>query len=68
MLLFLNSLRSINNCVAVAESIILASMNYHHLVEDCVHICLGVIVKGENRIERLSKIKVGEVAERGSRE
>lgn len=27
--------------------------------------CLGAIVKGENRIERLSKIEAGEVVERG---
>ncbi|MSU05595.1 hypothetical protein FYJ80_02205 [Spirochaetales bacterium NM-380-WT-3C1] len=36
------------------------------VLEEGVHICLGAIVKGENRIERLSKIEAGEVVERGS--
>ena len=35
------------------------------IIEEGVPICLGAIVKGENRIERLSKIEAGEVVERG---
>lgn len=35
------------------------------IIEEGVHVCLGVIVKGENRIQRLSKIEAGEVVERG---
>ena len=33
------------------------------IIEEGCHICLGAIVKGENRIERLSKIEAGEVIE-----
>lgn len=35
------------------------------IIEEGVHVCLGAIVKGENRIQRLSKIEAGEVVERG---
>lgn len=37
------------------------------IIEEGVHVCLGAIVKGENRIQRLSKIEAGEVVERGQR-
>ena len=37
------------------------------VLEEGVHLAPGAIVKGENRIERLSKIESGEVLERGSR-
>ena len=32
-------------------------------IEEGVHICLGAIVKGENRVKTLSKIEAGEVIE-----
>ena len=44
-----------------------AILDHGCILEEGVHICLGAIVKGENRIERLSKIEAGEVVERGSR-
>ena len=44
-----------------------AILDHGCIIEEGVHICLGAIVKGENRIERLSKIEAGEVVERGSR-
>ena len=43
-----------------------AIVDHGCILEEGVHICLGAIVKGENRIERLSKIEAGEVVERGS--
>ena len=42
-----------------------AILDHGCILEEGVHICLGAIVKGENRIERLSKIEAGEVVERG---
>lgn len=42
-----------------------AMVDHGCILEEGVHICLGAIVKGENRIERLSKIEAGEVVERG---
>ena len=42
-----------------------AIVDHGCILEEGVHICLGAIVKGENRIERLSKIEAGEVVERG---
>lgn len=44
-----------------------AIVDHGCILEEGVHVCLGAIVKGENRIERLSKIEAGEVVERGSR-
>lgn len=44
-----------------------AIVDHGCILEEGVHICLGAIVKGENRIERLSKIEAGDVVERGSR-
>lgn len=43
-----------------------AIVDHGCILEEGVHICLGAIVKGENRIERLKKIEAGEVVERGS--
>lgn len=42
-----------------------ALIDHDCVIEDGVHICLGAIVKGENRIKRLSKIEAGEIVERG---
>ena len=42
-------------------------INIGAMVDHGVHICLGAIVKGENKLERLSKIEAGEMVERGSR-
>lgn len=44
-----------------------AIVDHGCIIEEGVHICLGAIVKGENRIEKCSKIEAGEVVERGSR-
>lgn len=44
-----------------------AILDHGCIIEEGVHVCLGSIVKGENRIERLSKIEAGEVVERGQR-
>ena len=43
-----------------------AIVDHGCILEEGVHICLGAIVKGENRIEKCSKIEAGEVVERGS--
>ena len=45
-----------------------AIVDHGCILEEGVHICLGAIVKGENRIEKYSKIEAGETVERGSRE
>lgn len=60
----------INTDVVVEKGCIInlgAMVDHGCILEEGVHICLGAIVKGENRIERLSKIEAGEVVERGSR-
>ena len=60
----------INTNVVVGKGCIInlgSIVDHGCILEEGVHICLGAIVKGENRIERLSKIKAGEVVERGSR-
>ena len=44
-----------------------AIVDHGCIIEEGVHVCLGAIVKGENRIEKCSKIEAGEVVERGSR-
>lgn len=44
-----------------------AIVDHGCILEEGVHICLGAIVKGENRIEKCSKIEAGEVVERESR-
>lgn len=40
-----------------------AIVDHGCVIEDGVHICLGAIVKGENRIKTLTKIEAGEVVE-----
>ena len=42
-----------------------ALIDHDCVIEEGAHICLGAIVKGENRIKRLSKIEAGEIVERG---
>ena len=44
-----------------------AIVDHGCILEEGVHIAPGAIVKGENRIEKCSKIEAGEVVERGSR-
>lgn len=50
-----------NGCIINLGAIV----DHGCIIEEGVHICLGAIVKGENWIERLSKIEAGEVVERG---
>ena len=60
----------INTDVVVGKGCIInlgAIVDHGCILEEGVHICLGSIVKGENRIEKCSKIEAGEVVERGSR-
>lgn len=42
-----------------------AIVDHGCILEEGVHLAPGAIVKGENRIQRLSKIEAGEVVERG---
>lgn len=42
-----------------------AIVDHGCILEEGVHIAPGAIVKGENRIEKYSKIEAGEVVERG---
>lgn len=44
-----------------------AMVDHGCILEEGVHLAPGAIVKGENRIEKCSKIEAGEVVERGSR-
>lgn len=60
----------VNTDVVVGKGCIInlgAIVDHGCILEEGVHICLGAIVKGENRIEKYSKIEAGEVVERGSR-
>lgn len=60
----------INTDVVVGKGCIInlgAIVDHGCVLEEGVHICLGAIVKGENRIEKCSKIEAGEVVERGIR-
>ena len=60
----------INTDVVVGKGCIInlgAIVDHGCILEEGVHIAPGAIIKGENRIERLSKIEAGEVVERGSR-
>lgn len=41
-----------------------AIIDHGCIIEEGCHICLGAIVKGENRVPRLAKIEAGEVVER----
>ena len=42
-----------------------AIVDHGCIIEEGVHIAPGAIVKGENRVEKCSKIEAGEVVERG---
>lgn len=42
-----------------------AIVDHGCILEEGVHLAPGAIVKGENRIQRLSKIEAGELVERG---
>jgi UDP-N-acetylbacillosamine N-acetyltransferase len=60
----------INTDVVVGKGCIInlgAIVDHGCILEEGVHIAPGAIVKGENRIEKCSKIEAGEVVERGSR-
>lgn len=60
----------INTDVVVGKGCIInlgAIVDHGCILEEGVHICLGAIVKSENRIKKCSKIEAGEVVERGSR-
>ena len=60
----------INTDVVVGKGCIInlgAIVDHGCVLEEGVHICIGAIVKGENRIEKCSKIEASEVVERGSR-
>ena len=60
----------VNTDVVVGKGCIInlgAIVDHGCILEEGVHICLGAIVKGENRIEKCSKIEASEVVERGSR-
>ena len=57
----------INTDVVVGKGCIInlgAIVDHGCVLEEGVHICLGAIVKGKNRIEKCSKIEAGEVVER----
>lgn len=54
----------INTDVTIRQGCIInlgALIDHGCIVEEGVHICLGAIVKGDNRIERLTKIEAGEI-------
>lgn len=56
----------INTDVVVEKGCILncgCMVDHGCIIEEGCHICLGAIVKGENRVERLTKIEAGEVIE-----
>ena len=60
----------VNTDVIVGKGCIInlgAIVDHGCILEEGVHICIGAIVKGENRIEKCSKIEAGEVVERGTR-
>ena len=60
----------INTDVVVSKGCIInlgAIVDHGCILEEGVHICLGAIVKGENRIEKCSKVEAGAVVERGTR-
>lgn len=60
----------INTGVIVGKGCLInlgAIADYGCMLEEGVHIAPGAIVKGENRIEKRSKIKACEAVERGSR-
>ena len=60
----------VNTDVVINHGCILnlgAIVDHGCILEEGVHLAPGAIVKGENRIEKCSKIEAGEVVERGSR-
>ena len=60
----------VNTDVVVGKGCIInlgAIVDHGCVLEEGVHICIGAIVKGENRIEKCSKIEAGDVVERGTR-
>ena len=60
----------INTDVVVGKGCIInlgAIIDHGCILEDGVHLAPGAIVKGENRIDKCSKIEAGEVVERESR-
>ena len=60
----------INTDVVVERGCIInlgAIVDHGCILEEGVHIAPGAIIKGENRIEKCSKVEAGEVVERGSR-
>ena len=60
----------VNTDVVVGKGCIInlgAIADHGCILEEGVHIAPGAIVKGENRIEKCSKVEAGEVIERGSR-
>ena len=60
----------VNTDVVVGRGCIInlgAIVDHGCVLEEGVHIAPGAIVKGENWIEKYSKIEAGEVVERGSR-
>lgn len=60
----------INTDVVVGKGCIInlgAIVDHGCILEEGVHIASGAIGKGENRVEKCSKIEAGEVLERGNR-
>lgn len=60
----------VNTDVVVGKGCIInfgAIVDHGCILEEGVHLVPGAIVKGENRIEKCSKIEAGELVERGSR-
>ena len=60
----------INTDVVVGKGCIInlgAIVDHGCILEEGVHIAPGAVIKGENRIEKCSKIEAGEVVERGTR-
>lgn len=58
----------VNTDVEVGKGCIInlgAIVDHGCILEEGVHLAPGAIVKGENRIEKCSKIEAGEVVERG---
>lgn len=56
----------VNTNVVIEKGCIInlgAMIDHGCVIEEGCHICLGAIVKGENRVARLTKIEAGEVVE-----
>lgn len=54
----------VNTSVVIEKGCIInlgAIIDHGCIIEEGVHICLGAIVKGDNRVKALSKIEAGEV-------